>query len=158
VDLVGADLTALTLNGDATLDSIGSAAVTKLAVREAAGSGRELTIEFPPTYNVGEADQDGFMNPSSTKTAQVKVSQVQGEAQSLYVDYVFEMPSVSGKYLVYNPKVFESTDNSILPSASYVAFDPVRVSFALCMIIYFIGCNFFLCTSSSTQDAFFQRS
>jgi hypothetical protein len=156
MDLVGTDITALTLNNDQTLASIGSTDVTKLVLTGGAASDRELTIEFPPSYNVGKADPDGFMNPAATKAVQVRVSQVHGEARSIYVDYLFEMPDLSGQYLIYGPKVAESTASSILDHLSWYAFDPVRVTFAISMVLYFVGCNFFLCTSSSRQTKFFE--
>jgi hypothetical protein len=145
VDLVGADATALTLNDDQSLASIGSTDVTKLVLREGAASGRELTVEFPPSYNVGEANADGFMNPSATKAVKVRISPVHNETQSIYLDYIFEMPSRSDQYLIYGPRVVESTASSLLEHVSLYALDPIRASFALCMILYFVGCNYLFC-------------
>jgi hypothetical protein len=165
VDLVGTDTAHLTLNDGETLESIGSTDITKLVLREKGGGGRELTIEFPTAYNVGIADPDGFMIPSDTKVVQVKVSQVIKEGQSLssmatmssvesiYVDYLFWMPGVSGKYVLYDPRVVDSTAPSILESLtpSFV-FDPIKMAFGLTIVIYFVGCNFFICTSDCASN------
>ena len=45
--------------------------------------GRELTIDFPATYNVGDANPAGFMTPSSTRAVQVRVSQVPESGRGL---------------------------------------------------------------------------
>jgi hypothetical protein len=156
LDLVGADTTSLILNDEETLESIGSSDVTKLVLREPGSGGRELTMHFPGTYNVGQSDPDGFMTPSETKAVQVKVSTVRGgdesTTESIYVDYLFEMPSVGGKYIIYDPTVVDSTGSGIPGYMAYLAFDPVRIALALCALVYFIGSYFFFCTSYSTQS------
>jgi hypothetical protein len=155
LDLVGTDTKSVILNDDKTLESIGSTGVTKLVLKEAA-SGRELTIEFPPSYNLGDANPEGFMNPNDTKVVQVKVSKVQGEVESVYLDYLFEMPRTSGKYLIYSPRVLDSTGVTIFESFSLYTIDPIPVSIGFCMVIYFICCNFFFCAPSSAQNKFFE--
>jgi hypothetical protein len=158
VDLVGTDVRSLTLNDGQTLVTIGSTNVERLVLSEGT-LGRELTIDFPATYNVGDANPAGFMTPSATQAVQVRVSQVQGEAQSatesIYIDYLFDMPQASGKYVVYGAKVVDSTDPSIFELFSYLSFDPIRAAFVLCACVYFVGCNFFLCTSSDKQGKLF---
>jgi hypothetical protein len=155
---VGTDVRSLTLNDGQTLETIGSTNVERLVLSEGT-LGRELTIDFPATYNFGDADPAGFMTPSATQAVQVRVSQVQGEAQSatesIYIDYLFDMPQASGKYVVYGAKVVDSTDPSIFELFSYLSFDPIRAAFVLCACVYFVGCNFFLCTSSDKQGKLF---
>jgi hypothetical protein len=162
LDLVGTSAAYLSVNDGETLESIGSSDVTKLVLGEPASSGRELTIEFPSTYNVGMADPAGFMIPYDMKDVRVKVSQVQVEGKSLssmatassvesiYVDYLFEMPTVQGSYVIYDPRVVETTEPGMLDSVSFV-FDPIRFALGFTMLLYFVGCNYFVCTSDCSS-------
>jgi hypothetical protein len=101
----------VTFNGKAKkLDgstAIGTSDVTSV---ELAGTSRSLTINFPQKYNVGSIGDDGEAStPTATKDVKIKVAAVDGDADSIYVDYLFDAADLqaAGKYFVYDPTVSE---------------------------------------------------
>ena len=100
-------------NGNVTLDNIGAADVTTLTLTANGNRGRQMTISFPQTYNVGDATPEGFETPTATKNVKVKVSRVPNENGAIYVDYLFEMISEPNAYFIYDPDVLEATPSEI---------------------------------------------
>ncbi|CAE8586287.1 unnamed protein product, partial [Polarella glacialis] len=101
----------VTFNGKAKkLDgstAIGTSDVTSV---ELAGTSRSFTINFPEKYNVGSIGYDGYVStPTATKDVMIKVAAVDGDADSIYVDYLFDAADLqaAGKYFVYDPTVSE---------------------------------------------------
>jgi hypothetical protein len=105
-------------NDNVTLDNIGSADVTKMTLTANGGGDRQMTISFPPTYNVGEATPEGFENPTATKNVKVKVSRVPNDQGAIFVDYLFEMISQPNVYFIYDPDVLESSPSEIITPTS----------------------------------------
>jgi hypothetical protein len=105
-------------NDNVTLDNIGSADVTKMTLTANGGGDRQMTISFPPTYNVGEATPEGFENPTATKNVKVKVSRVPNDQGAIFVDYLFEMISQPNVYFIYDPDVLESSPSEITTPTS----------------------------------------
>jgi hypothetical protein len=100
------------LNDDETFDTIisGLTDVTKISLNGT--DGRKLTIDFPSYYNYGDGISeddgisDGFMNPSGSKQARTNILQTHHEGQSVFVDYVFEIPRKGGEYAVFTSSVY----------------------------------------------------
>ncbi|CAE8613994.1 unnamed protein product [Polarella glacialis] len=95
---------AMTFNGKAkTLagsTAIGTSDVTSM---ELTGNNRSLTIDFPQKYNVGNIAGGEASTPTATKDVKIKVAAVDGDADSIYVDYLFGAADLqaAGKYFVY---------------------------------------------------------
>jgi hypothetical protein len=61
--------------------------------------GHTTYLDLPIAYSVGRV-QDGFQKPWRTYAASVKVSRSLESNQSVYVDYVFEIPPKAGQFVV----------------------------------------------------------
>ncbi|CAE8732560.1 unnamed protein product [Polarella glacialis] len=101
----------VTFNGKAKtlagLTAIGTSDVTSV---ELTGTNRSLTMNFPQKYNVGDITDVGEAStPTATKDVKIKVAAVDGDADSIYVDYLFDAADFKAakKYFVYDPTVSE---------------------------------------------------
>eukprot|EP00442_Polarella_glacialis_P007933 CAMPEP_0115095502 /NCGR_PEP_ID=MMETSP0227-20121206/29082_1 /TAXON_ID=89957 /ORGANISM="Polarella glacialis, Strain CCMP 1383" /LENGTH=108 /DNA_ID=CAMNT_0002488889 /DNA_START=65 /DNA_END=391 /DNA_ORIENTATION=- len=67
-------------------------------------------MNFPQKYNVGDITDVGEAStPTATKDVKIKVAAVDGDADSIYVDYLFDAADLqaANKYFVYDPTVSE---------------------------------------------------
>ncbi|CAE8602212.1 unnamed protein product [Polarella glacialis] len=82
----------VTFNGKTkTLDGLTPISTSDVTSVELAGTSRSFTINFPEKYNVGSIGYDGYVStPTATKDVMIKVAAVDGDADSIYVDYLFD--------------------------------------------------------------------
>ncbi|CAE8641885.1 unnamed protein product [Polarella glacialis] len=92
-----------------TLDGSTAIGTSDVISVELTGNSRSLTINFPQKYNVGNLVGGEASTPTATKDVKIKVAAVAGDAQSIYVDYLFDAADLqaAGKYFVYDPTVSE---------------------------------------------------
>jgi hypothetical protein len=105
----------LTINGDKTLQTIGSADVSYITV---SGSGKTMTLTFPNQYNEGPTTN--LNTPEATKTVKIKISAVANQS-AIYVDYLFDKITVANRYFVYDPESKETTGTGSEASKAYHA-------------------------------------
>lgn len=119
----------LTINGDKTLSTIGTADVASITVTEQGGAKKQQTITFPNKYNTGP--KSNLLVPQATKTVKIKVSDTGLGDQSIYVDYLFEKLTAADEYFIYDPDVRETTPSAHSASSAYhvAVFIPLVIAF-----------------------------
>lgn len=128
MSVVGTELS-LTLNDGQAVDNIGATDVTKLTLTETSPVKRKLTVDFPTKYNTGDTTGTGLETPLATNNVKIKVSRVSGEALSFYIDYLFDVITVSDKYFIYT-----ATATATSTANKMSLFFPVVIAFTASLL------------------------
>ena len=98
--------------------------VKSLSLIHASGG---INIEFPEMYNAGSVnsgDSGEIFPVASTKHVKIRIHGVDGEKQSIYIDYLFHQNpdfTMDNKYFMYDPTITEvksKEDTSKAPAAA----------------------------------------
>jgi hypothetical protein len=103
---VGFKPTDLKINGDKTLENIGSTDVTSITIITGDDT---MKLDFPKKYNYGKVGSGKLEVPDGTKDVGIKVSAAGDSA--IYIDYLFDTTDLATqlRYFIYDPDVSVET-------------------------------------------------
>lgn len=118
LQVVGAEVTALTVNGKSVADN-GGDDVSNLSLTFS--DVKAASIDFPTKYNIGTVDTTTKTATfTETKTVKIKAHSLNTEEQSIIIDYLFDITDLSeaGKCFIYDPTVKTASSAEDLPTTT----------------------------------------
>merc|ERR1719506_3651326 len=88
-------------------------------------NGNTIDIDLPIAYNVGKI-KAGLLSPWQKIAASTKVTRSLESNQSIYVDYIFEIPKKAGSFFVSTTSIEISIEASRKISTSNISVEPTQ--------------------------------